>query len=1088
MIRRLVVRARAIPFAAVVACSLTATSVLPAQADRPAAGVQGFYRQPSLRGDRVVFAAEGDLWTVPVSGGLAQRLTTHAAAESNPAISPDGRTIAFTARYEGPAQAYTMPISGGLPVRHTWEAENSIVTAWTPDGQLVYTTTHYSGTPTLQMVQLDLATHVRTLVPLAGASEGTWEPEGRTIYFARPGFHNNVTKLYRGGTARDIWKYATGAAEAVELSTGYDGESHSPMYWNGRVYFVTDRDSTMNVWSMDTTGRDLRQHSRHRGFDVRGPSLDRGRIVYQQGADLHLLDLASGQTRAIPITLASDLDQLRERWVTDPVASLSGAHLSADGDRLVLTSRGRVFIAPVKQGRLVRASRKDSVRYRDAVFADGKSVLAFGDESGEFEVMRLPANGVGRDSALTRGGHVLRFDLTPSPDGKRTAWTDNDNNLWVLSPGGAPRKVNALEEGVGELAWSSDSRWLAYVQQARNTYRQVMLYDADSARSVAVTSDRVNSGSPAWDAKGEFLYFLSDRDLRTVVGGPWGPRAPAPYFDRPIEIYQVALRAGVRSPFLAVNELTPRASVPADTGTVARPVRIDVAGLSTRVRRVPVPSGNYRALAANSEGLFWIAAGSGADTASRAMGVRYASDDPTPVVLADGVRSLELSGNGRKLLLRRGNAFHVVDARVARVTELAESRVDLSAWTFSIDVRADWRQLFVDAWRMERDYFYDRGLHGLDYQQSLAKYLPLLDRITTREELSDLIGWLVGDLSALHTSVRGGDMRRGADNVRIASLGAHVSRDPKVGGYRIVRIYQHDPDYPETRSPLADPDLDVRAGDVVTAVNGVSLMEVPDLGVPLRNQAGRQVLLTLKRGVSVRDVVVVPTGEEADLRYTDWEVSRRQAVETAAKGTIGYVHLRAMGSEDIAQWVREYYPVFDRQGLIIDARQNDGGNIDSWVLDALMRKAWMYWKSRAGEPYWNMQYAFRGHMVVLVDQETASDGEAFADGFRRLGLGDVIGMRTWGGEIWLNGANVLSDGGVARAPMNGVYGPEGKWLIEQRGLVPDVEVDNLPHATFMGKDAQLDAAIAHLAKKIAADPRPVPPPPPFPKRGVPPQE
>jgi tricorn protease len=516
-------------------------------------------------------------------------------------------------------------------------------------------------------------------------------------------------------------------------------------------------------------------------------------------------------------------------------------------------------------------------------------------------------------------------------------------------------------------------------------------------------------------------------------------------------------------------------------------VRIDVAGLPERIRRVPVPAGNYRSLAANGEGLFWIAEGSGADTTSSAMGVRYTNEKPQPVVIADGVRSIELSSNGRKLLLRRGNAFHVIDARVARVTDLADSRVDLSGWSFSIDVRADWRQLFVDAWRMERDYFYDRGLHGLDYRASLAKYLPLVDRITTREELSDLIGWLVGDLSALHTSVGGGDTRRGADNVGIASLGARLDRDLAAGGYRIARIYQHDPDYPETRAPLADPDLDVRAGDVITAVNGVSLLEVPDIGVPLRNQAGRQVLLTVKRGANSRDIVVVPIGNEANLRYTDWEVSRRNAVETAGQGKLGYVHLRAMGPSDIDQWFREYYPVFDRQGLIIDARQNRGGNIDPWVLNTLMRKAWMYWKSRAGEPYWNMQYAFRGHMVVLVDQETASDGEAFADGFRRLGLGDVIGARTWGGEIWLSGVNVLTDGGVARAPMNGVYGPEGKWLIEQHGVVPDIEVDNLPHATFRGKDAQLEAAIAHLEKKIAADPRPVPPAPPFPKRGVPPQ-
>lgn len=1085
------------------------TAPLAAQTTQPSGpaanvGVAGFYRQPALHGNQIVFTAEGDLWTVPVSGGLAQRLTTHPAAESDPVISPDGRMIAFTARYEGPAQLYTIPITGGVPVRQTWEQEASTATAWTPDGRLVYTTTRYSGVPKLSMVQLDLSTHVRSVVPLAGASEGTWDSSGRTVYFVRPGFHNNVTKHYSGGTARQLWKYTNGADEAVPLLTGYSGESFRPMLWNGRVYFVTDRvaasdtapsTGTMNIWSVDTNGRDLKQHTRHTGFDVRSPSLENGRIVYQQGADLWLLDIASGETRVIPIRLASDLDQLRERWVTNPMSSLTSAHISPEGDRLVLTSRGRVFVAPVKQGRLVRASLKDSVRYRDAAFAGENSVLAFSDESGEFEVVKMPANGVGRDSALTRNGTVLRFNLTPSPDGKRMAWTDNDNNLWVLNQGGQPLKANALNEGAGDLTWSPDSRWLAFSEAAANTFQQVKLFDAENGRSITITSDRVNSTEPAWDAKGEFIYFLSDRNLRSVVSAPWGSRAPEPYFDRAIEIYQVALRSGLRSPFLPTNELVTSSTARGDSAASrgargdsgsARAIEIDANGIADRVRRVPVNAGNYRGLKANAEGLFFISAGSAADTTSNLMGVRYGNDRIQPVVLAEGIRSVEISGNGRKLLLRRGQAFHVVDAKVARIADMNDARVDLSGWTFSIDVRADWKQIFVDAWRMERDYFYDRNLHGLDYKASLNKYLPLVDRITTREELSDLIGWLVGDLSALHTSVGGGDTRRGPDNVGIAALGAWLDRDVAAGGYRIARIYQHDPDYPDGRSPLADPDLGILAGDVITAVNGVALMDVPDIGVPLRNQAGRQVLLTVRRGSNSRDVVVVPVGSESGLRYTDWEVTRRQAVEESGKGQIGYVHLRAMGTGDIAQWFREFYPVFNRQGLVIDVRQNRGGNIDSWILDKLMRQAWMYWKSRAGEPTWNMQYAFRGHMVVLVDQETASDGEAFAEGFQRLGMGKVIGSRTWGGEIWLSGVNVLSDGGVARAPMMGVYGPDGKWLVEQHGVVPDIVVENLPHATFLGKDAQLDAAVSFLQQEIARDPRPVPPPPPFPTRGVPP--
>jgi tricorn protease len=360
----------------------------------------------------------------------------------------------------------------------------------------------------------------------------------------------------------------------------------------------------------------------------------------------------------------------------------------------------------------------------------------------------------------------------------------------------------------------------------------------------------------------------------------------------------------------------------------------------------------------------------------------------------------------------------------------------------------------------------------------------LVDRVTTRDELSDLIGRVVGELSALHTSVRGGDLRTGDDNVQVASLGARLVRDPDQGGYRIDYIYTSDPDYPDEMSPLSDPDLEIAEGDIILAVNGQDVLSQWDIAALLRNQT-RAVRLRVRsgQGGEAREIMVTPTTNERGIRYSDWEYTRRLKVEEEGDGQIGYLHLRAMGSGNITEFYRNFYPVFNRQGLIIDVRRNSGGNIDSIILEQLMRQAWMYWKNRTREPYWNMQYAFRGHMVVLVDQNTASDGEAFADGFRRLGLGTTIGMRTWGGEIWLSSSNRLSDGGLARAPMMGVYGPEGEWLIEQIGFVPDIEVDNLPHATFNGGDAQLDAAIEFLKQKIAEDPRPVPPPPAYPNRG-----
>jgi tricorn protease len=453
----------------------------------------------------------------------------------------------------------------------------------------------------------------------------------------------------------------------------------------------------------------------------------------------------------------------------------------------------------------------------------------------------------------------------------------------------------------------------------------------------------------------------------------------------------------------------------------------------------------------------------------------------------DNVRGYELSADGKKLLVRRDNDLFVFDAADKAPDKLDEAKIDLARWSFSFDPREQWRQMFVEAWRLERDYFYDRGMHGLDWPKIRAKYEPLVERVRSRDDLADLLGQMVSELSALHIFVGGGDVRKGPDEVEVGSLGAELAKDAAAGGYRVTRVYAADPDSPQSLSPLQRDGAGVAEGDVIEAVNGAPALEAPDLGAQLRNQAGRQVLLRVKPTAgAARDVIVTPmTPREArGLRYDDWELSRRQRVEQQAKGRIGYLHLRAMGGDDYTSWARDYYPVFQRQGLILDLRHNQGGNIDSWILGKLLRKPWFYWQDRAGDSNWNMQFAFRGHMVVLVDQWTASDGEAFAEGFRRLGLGKVIGARTWGGEIWLSSSNVLVDNGIATAAEFGVYGPEGQWLIEGHGVDPDVVVDNLPRATYDGKDEQLDAAIRQLDELIREQPVKELPPPAFPRKAV----
>jgi len=939
-------------------------------------------------------------------------------------------------------------------------------------------------------------------VPLSQASEGVFDPSGKTLFFTRLPFQGSHTKRYRGGTVQNLWRFTSGDAEAVPLTADYPGTSKNPMWWKGRIYFASDRDGTMNLWSMNEDGRDLRQHTHHKGWDVTSPSLNQGRIVYQLGADLHVYDIEADRDRLVPITLLSDFDQRREKWVKKPMEYLSAAHLAPHGDRVVLTARGRVFVAPVRQGRFVEATRKQGVRYRNARFlADGKTLLLLSDESGEYEFWKVPANGVGEAQALSRNGKVFRFEGVPSPDGKRIAFTDKDQQLWILDIATRKQRRIAVSDrwNFSDLRWSPDSRWLAFVATADNLSSQIKLYRLTDGRTITLTSDRVDSYNPAWSPDGKWLYFLSDRHFESLVPSPWGPRQPEPFLDKTTKIYAVSLREGQRFPFQPADELHPGGKEQADKGKSAGEakkatspapvtVAIDLEGIQSRTYEVPVPPGNYGDLSVNSTHLFWTDTETSIKRKRKLVRLKIDNKDVEPKALVEDIRGYELSLDGKKILVRKRDALYVIDAGGAAAKKLDKNKVNLAKWTFPIDPREEWRQMFVDAWRLERDYFYDRNLHGADWQGLLDKYLPLVERVADRQELNDLIAQLVAELSALHTFVVGGDFREGEDHINPASLGAVLARDQKAGGYRIQHIYRSDPNYIDRLSPLARPGVDIKEGDVILAINGMPTLSVPHPRVLLENQVGRQVLLRIKSMPSgkIHETVVTPISPraEASLRYDDWELSRRLRVEEEGEGQIGYVHLRAMGGRNYSEWVRNFYPVFNRQGLIIDMRHNRGGNIDSWILEKLLRKAWFYWKPRVGKPFWNMQYAFRGHMVVITDEFTASDGEAFTEGFRRLGLGKVIGTRTWGGEIWLSFDNRLVDKGIASAAEMGVYGPEGKWLIEGHGVDPDIVVDNLPHATFQGQDAQLEAAIRYLQKQIREQPVSVPPPPPYPVKTV----
>ncbi len=1101
------------------ATPVLATPVLaaPVQADAPV----GYYRFPAIHDDTIVFTAEGDLWKVSAEGGVARRLTTHAGQESHAAISPDGAEVAFSAEYEGATEVYVMPLAGGLPRRLTWEGDRARVVGWASADELLYATRHFSTLPNEQLVRVNSRDGRSRRVPLEQASEGVFDPTGETLFFTRQRFQGSHTKRYRGGTAQNLWRFSSEDDEAVPLTADFPGTSRGPMWWRERLVFVSDRDGVMNLWSMTPDGGELRQHTHHVGWDVKSPDLSRDTVVYQLGADLHVLDLDTGNHRRLDVTLASDFDQKRERWISEPMDYLTAAHLSADGGHVALTARGQVFVAPVKQGRLVETGRPDGVRFRSARFLPAStnseaseasetneadvaaaSLVALSDESGEVELWRLDARGVQAREQLTEGGAELRFDVFPSPDGARVAYLEKDDELWIveLESRRQLRVAQSRYFGFRGISWSPDGRWLAFGIPSDNFLSQVQIYNVEDESTTAVTSDRFNSFDPAWSPDGTWLYFVSDRNLVSVTGSPWGLYQPSPFLDRTAKIYQVALKSGQRSPFAPANELAPKEKEEPEPGGKGgddedgaqrekkRPERVEIEldGLAGRLYEVPVPPGNISNVTVTSEHLYWLSADTTVDRRLTLRALKVDNDKPKIKDLVVGLDRYELSADCAKILVQKGEHLYVTEASAEPIENLDEHKLDLSSWTFPLEPREEWRQMFRDGWRLLRDYFYDPGMHGVDWPAMLAKYSPLVDRVSDRSELSDIFAGLTGELSALHHFVSGGDRRQGDDQIEPASLGAVFERDAAAGGHRVVAIYPADPDLPEERSPLERPGINVGEGDVVTAINGVETMTAPDLGMLLRNQAERQVLLQVKDGESgeVREVVVEPlTARRArELRYASWEHERRLRVDAAADGDIGYVHLRAMGSSSFSEWARHYFPVFQRRGLIIDVRHNRGGNIDSWILGSLVRRPWMWWKPRSGDVYRNMQFSFGGHLVVLVNESTASDGEAFAEGFRRLGLGKVIGTRTWGGEIWLTSSNVLVDRGIATAAEFGVYGPEGEWLIEGHGVEPDIVVDNPPHATFQGGDAQLDAAIEFLQQRIRDDPPVVPEPPPYPDK------
>ncbi|KPF44776.1 hypothetical protein IP80_17450 [beta proteobacterium AAP65] len=1115
-----------------------------AQNAAPAGEREGFYRFPALRGQTLVFTAESDLWRVPLQGGRAERITTHPELEARAAFSPDGRTLAFVGAYEGVAEVYTLPLAGGVPQRLTWQGQNPRVWGHTPAGEVLVTAPAQRGEPVTQLYAIDPRTQAQRVLPVGQASDGALSADGHILYFTRLGLFSDNVRAYRGGGMAQLWRLdLRGQAEAQPLlpapapGARPAGNDQRPMPYRGatgeRIAFLSDRDGQFNLYSVNAQGGDLQQHTRHRGWDIRHAAIDGTRVVYALGADLRLVDLETGQDQRVAITLGGDADALRARWVQRPQGFFDGARVAPDGQRALLNVRGR--LATQGTGTLRRAELPvpADARCREGVFsANGRHVYALCDIApggaapapeaapAELEVWRFNADGSGAPLQITRGATMRRLALFPSPDGRWLAHTDKNGRLWLTALGntgpGATRAVELpgpARSAPAQLVWAPDSQSFVFTRGGADANRaRLFLHHLGQARTVALTSDRYGSSAPAFTPDGRWLYFLSDRHFASLNAGPWGDRNLGPYFDRRSKVYALALQAaGPRFPFQARDETQgpaegeaaagPAAAASAAGPAGARAARqpavapLELEGLAQRLHEVPLAPGNYTRLQTDGKRLYLLEADSTVERRTSLRTLAIDNNGAVPELFAADVNEVELSGDGKRLLLVRRAAspqqaadIQLMDAAAkppADAAVLARTQVRWADWQIQTEPAAEWRQMFDDAWRLHRDHFYDAKMHGTDWPAVRRKYAALLPRVGERRELAELMAQMVAEVGALHSQVAPGDVRRGPDDIAAAGLGARFSKVAQ--GFRVEQLYRSDPELPTEAGPLVR--AGVKVGDIITTLNGRSLAGVVALPELLRGQVGRQVLLTVKPETGKTDagterrVVVLPVNaqREAALREGDWELGRLQRAAERSQGRVGYLRLRAMGRNDIATFAREFYAQLDREALVIDVRNNNGGNIDSWVLTQLLRRAWAWWQPRSpegSESYANMQQSYRGRIAVLIDADTYSDGETFAEGFKRLQLGTLVGRRTAGAGIWLSDGNRLLDRGIMRAAETGQYALDGSWLIEGRGVTPDIDVDNPPRSTHEGGDAQLDAAINHLLRQLAEQPlpRPVAPP------------
>jgi tricorn protease len=1063
-------------------------------------------RFPAIYSDKVVFTYAGDLYTVSSDGGIARKLTTHVGFEMFPKFSPDGKQIAFTGQYDGNTEVFLIPSEGGIPQRLTFTATlsrddvsdrmgpNNIVMAWTPDGKnITYRSRKQSFNAFRgQLFNVSKEGGLSSELPLVNGGFCSYSPDGKQLAFNRVFREFRTWKYYQGGMADDIWVYDF-ASKKVENITNDPHQDIFPMWAGKEIFFLSDRDRTMNLFVYSTETKKISKVTNYTEYDIKFPSIGKDYIIYENGGFLYKMNVQTKTPEKLTIYIADDLLYSRNE-IKDASQQIRRADLSTNGERIIFSARGEVFNVPSESGITTNLTQTPGVHERNASWSpDGKYVAYLSDASGEFEIYMRKQDGSEPAVQLTKGADTYIFDILWSPDSKKILFNDRKLRLHYLDVSTKETILvrQAIYGTIHSYDWSPDSKWIAYAENSDNDMGMIRLYNLASKSSYDVTDNWFNSSSPSFSNDGKYLLFESSRDFNPIYSNTEWNHA---YVDMG-RVYLVTLANATPSPFAPKNdevkmEENPSPSADKDKDKAdkkgkpeekvkpeVKDIVIDTEGLKSRIIALPVSPSNYGGISC-VDGIVYYNQFSRGSQGKLKM---YDLKEQKETDLGSGL-FYSLSSNYKKMLVRDGDRYGVIDLPKGPIS--LKETVDLSNMKVMVDYAQEWRQVFDESWRQMRDFFYVENMHGLDWKKIHDKYSVMVPYVKQRADLTYLIGEMIAELSIGHSYVNSGEKPE-PDRIKIGLLGAKLSKDAS-GYFRIDKILQGANWDKSLRSPLTEVGMNVKEGEFILAVDGNPTNTMNDIYYSLIGKNGKEVELTINSTAGLqgsRKVIVTPIDDEANLYYFNWVQNNIKKVNEATNGQIGYIHIPDMSAAGLNEFAKYFYPQLNKKGLIIDDRGNGGGNVSPMIIERLSRQVTRATMMRnLSVPRSVPSEMMLGPKVMLIDNYSASDGDLFPYAFKKHALGKVIGMRTWGGVVGISGSLPFIDGSDLRKPEFASYSSEeSKWIIEGHGVDPDIVVDNDPSKEYWGEDTQLNKAIEVILEEVK-DYKGLPPIPPAPDK------